>query len=348
MATHDDLLVLTDRQALDHDPGEDHPESPARLRSIIEALSRLDDAGWRLQSPTPASREQLERVHTPAYLDTLNDCRGRAVALDEDTRTSAASVDLAELAAGAAINAVDAVLAGACRNAFVMMRPPGHHAEAARAMGFCLLGSLAIGTAHALTRSEVSRVMVIDWDVHHGNGTHHIFEDRCEVLVVDLHQSPLWPGTGAADEIGHGAGAGFTANVPMPAGCGDDEYIAVMHDLVAPLARAWRPDLILVAAGFDAHEADPLGSMNVTAAGFGALCAHVRHLAESLCDGRLVLHLEGGYDLAALVSSTLACIDVLRAPVCPAVRPASGPSPHLHATIEHLSAYWSDLGLSTR
>jgi acetoin utilization deacetylase AcuC-like enzyme len=249
-------------------------------------------------------------VHGARYLADLRATAGRTVRLDPDTVASPSSFAAAQLAAGAAAGAVEAVWAGEARNAFVWARPPGHHAEQAEAMGFCLLNNVAIA-AETARRLGADRVMIVDWDVHHGNGTQHLFESRRDVLFASCHQYPFYPGTGAPDEIGRGEGAGFTVNCGLPAGQEDGDYGAVFHDLFLPIGHAFRPDLIIVSAGFDPHARDPLAEMRVTERGFAAMCSGVRQLAEQSCQGRLVLVLEGGYDLAALAGSTRACLEVL-------------------------------------
>src|SRR5262249_8522735 len=205
---------------------------------------------------------------------------------------------------------VEAVGSGRAESAFALVRPPGHHAEADRAMGFCLLNNAAIA-AEAARRLGAARVLVLDWDVHHGNGTQHIFEARDDVMYMSSHQWPYYPGTGASREVGTGAGRGFTVNCPLPAGQGDADYGVAFHDLFLPAARACAPDVVLVSAGFDPHERDPLADMRVTERGFAAMATAMAELAQEACGGKLVLLLEGGYDLAALAHSTRACLEVL-------------------------------------
>ncbi|MFZ5470964.1 MAG: histone deacetylase, partial [Myxococcota bacterium] len=230
--------------------------------------------------------------------------------LDPDTAMSEKSYDTAVLAAGAAVQAVEEVLAGRASNAFALVRPPGHHAETARAMGFCLFNNVAIA-AETARRVGAARVLVLDWDVHHGNGTQAAFWKRRDVMYLSSHQFPFYPGTGAPFEIGEGEGEGYTVNCALPGGQGDADYGCVFHELFIPVAEAYRPELVLVSAGFDAHRADPLGGMRVTERGFAAMCSAVKDLADRVCQGRLVLVLEGGYDLDALNDSVRACIEVL-------------------------------------
>jgi acetoin utilization deacetylase AcuC-like enzyme len=303
-------FLYADERFLAHEPGPGHPESPARLRAMFDDFEARPVAGVVRTPPRPATREELEAVHGPDYVAALASLAGQRVSLDPDTAMSPRSWEAASLAAGAAVGAVEAVWSGAAANAFVWARPPGHHAEQDRAMGFCLLNNAAVA-ATAARRLGAERVMILDWDVHHGNGTQHLFEGRRDVLYLSSHQYPFYPGTGAPEEIGHGEGAGFTVNCALPGGQTDADFAPVYHELFLPIAEAFRPDLVLVSAGFDPHERDPLGEMRVTERGFAAMCSALRALAERCCGGRLVLLLEGGYDLAALAGSARACLEVL-------------------------------------
>ena len=307
----DDVLLFLHNAMLEHDSGAGHPERPDRLRAICEKLKHSPIPNVRWAEPQPAAREQIEQVHKPAYVDRLEALRDRSAALDADTAVSPGSIPAAYLAAGAAIEAVTAVVSGRVRRAFALVRPPGHHAEADRAMGFCLFNNVAVDTAHAPAALGCHRILIVDWDVHHGNGTQHIFWDRADVLFFSTHRYPFYPGTGGVNEVGTDKGAGFTINVPLSAGFGDGEYQAIFRELLVPIADAFAPDLILVSAGFDAHRNDPLGGMAVTEDGFASLCATVCDLADRHAQGRLALVLEGGYDLTALADSVHACVNVL-------------------------------------
>ena len=303
-------LLLSDPLFSRHDPGRGHPECPARLESIHALLARAPLPGLRHAAPRPALPAELQAAHAPVLLDGLARLRGQHAQLDPDTGMSPDSWDAAVLAAGAAVGAVEEVLQGRARNAFALVRPPGHHAEPERAMGFCLLNNVAVA-AEAARRQGAERVLVLDWDVHHGNGTQACFWERRDVLYQSVHQFPYYPGTGAPHEVGAGAGAGFSVNCGLPPGCTDADYGAVFHGLLLPIAQAFRPQLVLVSAGFDPHEQDPLGGMVVTERGFAAMCAAARALAEELCEGRLVLLLEGGYSLSGLAHGVHACLEVL-------------------------------------
>ncbi|HXI57477.1 MAG TPA: histone deacetylase [Polyangia bacterium] len=303
-------LITTDARMLDHDPGPGHPESPARLAGLLRELESHPVIGTTVRAPRQATDAELEAVHSAPYCAALRALAGRAVQLDADTALSPGSYTAARLAAGAAVEAVDDVWHGRAENAFALVRPPGHHAERTQAMGFCLFNNAAIA-AEAARRLGAERVMIMDWDVHHGNGTQHIFEKRRDVLYASSHQYPFYPGTGAPDEVGDGEGAGFTVNCALPAGLGDADYGAVFHDVFFPAGRAFRPDLIIVSAGFDPHAADSLAQMRVTEHGFSAMCTAMNALARACCGGKLVLLLEGGYNLPALRDSVRACLEVL-------------------------------------
>jgi len=307
------VRLLTDVRLVEHDTPPSHPERPDRLHALLRMLEADEPAGCDIRSPRSATREQAALVHTPAHLDMLEAHRGRAAQLDPDTFVSSRSVGLGYLAAGGAIEAVEAVAGREADAAFALVRPPGHHAEPDRVMGFCLLANVAIAAEHARQTLGSERVLIIDWDVHHGNGTQRVFEQRDDVLLISLQQHPLWPGTGLPEETGVGRGAGFTVNIALPPGCGNAEYIAAFERVVEPIGRAFAPDLVLVSAGFDAHERDGISAMTVTADGFGEMCRRVRAIADDCAEGRLALALEGGYDLVGLTESVRSCLDVLTA-----------------------------------
>jgi acetoin utilization deacetylase AcuC-like enzyme len=320
---HEDVLILTDERMARHDPGPGHPERPERLRAILRALA--PDAP-RLCAPREVRPEELRRVHTARHLEAVERLRGAGGALDPDTIASPDTVACAELAAGAAIEAAEAIMRGDARRAFAVVRPPGHHAEPDRAMGFCFYSNVALAAAHARAALGVERVMIADFDVHHGNGTQAAFEDRADVLFMSSHRYPFYPGTGAIDEIGTGPGRGFTVNVPLPAGAGDATVAPIYAALIPALAARFRPDLLLVSAGFDAHERDPLGGLRMTDDGFAILCAILRDAADAHAQGRIALVLEGGYDLRALAAGVRRCVEILAGADAPPV-----PSPDVRA-----------------
>ncbi|KFE62990.1 histone deacetylase [Hyalangium minutum] len=337
-------LLLTDPLFLKHKPGPVHPESPARLQSILSVLARAPVEGTQVGQPRSATEAELSWVHTPELRKYLSGLAGEEAVIDPDTRTSEDSYDAAVLAAGAAVQAVDEVLAGRARNAFALVRPPGHHAEPGRSMGFCLFNNVAIA-AEAARRRGLERVLVLDWDVHHGNGTQAAFWERRDVLYQSVHQYPYYPGTGAPHEVGAGEGKGFTVNCGIPGAATDKDYQAVFEELFLPIAEAFRPQLVLVSAGFDAHRADPIGGMLVTERGFAAMCSAMKSLAESVCDGRLVLLLEGGYSLEGLSQSVHACVEVLagRRDSFPTGETTSDAMRALAQSREALKPYWPNL-----
>ena len=293
-------------QYLEHEMGAGHPESPDRLRAIV---SRLEHSGVLSRlvriDPFPASDEWITQVHAPSYVETL---KRRAptnghVSLDADTSMSAGSLSAAYLAAGGALAAADAIVAGSVEHAFCAVRPPGHHAERDRAMGFCLFNNVAIAARYLQRRHAMARVLIVDWDVHHGNGTQHTFDDDPSVLFFSTHQYPYYPGSGRETETGVGRGVGTTINVPMQAGEGDDGYRAVFQQVLMPAVDAFQPDVVIVSAGFDAHKDDPLSAMGLTEEGYADLTRMVVSIARRHSQGRLLSCLEGGYNLHALSAS---------------------------------------------
>jgi acetoin utilization deacetylase AcuC-like enzyme len=264
--------------------------------------------------PGPCPIETLASVHLAAHIETVRAACKRAPArLDPDTGVSSGSWEAALLAAGSAIAACDTVITGRARAAFSACRPPGHHAEADRAMGFCLFNNVAVAARHLKKAHGLERVLIVDWDVHHGNGTQHIFEADDTVFYFSTHQLPLYPGTGREHERGCGPGIGFTLNVPLPAGTGDAEYLRIYEDVLKPAIDRFRPQAILISAGFDAHRDDPLAAMAITEEGYAGMSYILREAAEEHCDGRIVSLLEGGYNLAALAASVEAHLVALGA-----------------------------------
>jgi len=296
-----------------HDTGSGHPERAARLAAVLERLeaSGLAAELERVRAPE-ATRAMLERVHEAGYpADVAARIDAGARALDGDTTVSRDSYRAALAAAGGAAHAVERVLEGAWSNAFCALRPPGHHAEAAQAMGFCLFNNAAVAARHAQALG-VERVAILDWDVHHGNGTQHVFERDPSVFYASLHQWPLYPGTGRAEERGLGEGEGATLNCPLGPGSGDVEWIGALEQRVLPALEAFRPELVIVSAGFDAHADDPLAGARVSTAGFARMSELVLAFARENAGGRLVSMLEGGYDLGALAASAEAHVGALR------------------------------------
>jgi len=331
-------FLYTDRCMLEHDPGPHHPDSPLRLARILDDLEREPVAGTELRKGRWATYDELSRAHPASYVELVTRLRGKHARFDADTITSPGTVD-------AAYAAVTAVVSGEADNAFALVRPPGHHAEAARAMGFCFFNNVAVAVAHARAALGVERVLVLDWDFHHGNGTQHIFYDRRDVLVLNTHRWPFYPGSGALNEVGHGAGEGFSVNIPMPGGMGDADFALAFAELAVPIADAFKPDLVVVSAGFDTHRSDPLGDMRATEEGFAELTGIARGIAAAHCGGRLVLVLEGGYDLPGLSRSVRACTQTLVGSTPPGSR---APSPAGISAVRDAQSvarrYWKHLG----
>ena len=307
------LGLALDPRGLSHDPGAWHPESPVRLQRLVElwqepAVRDLEPVDLPLRL---ATAEEVHRVHDPSWLARLTRAVGRTIHVDGDTAVGPDSLAAALGAAGALLSATEAVLGGEVDGAFVAVRPPGHHAVRTRGMGFCLLNNVAIAAAHARATLGARRVAIVDFDVHHGNGTQGAFWSDPDVLYVSTHQVPFFPGTGAPDETGAGLGAGTTLNVALRGGHGDTEYGAIYGGLIRRVLGAFAPDLLLVSAGFDLHLADPVGSMRVTTEGVATLAAHLVAAAEESCGGRAVFILEGGYDLEALAEGVHVCMEAL-------------------------------------
>jgi acetoin utilization deacetylase AcuC-like enzyme len=326
------LLLITSERFAEHTTPPGHPERPERAEAMDAVAIGWRERGGRTTEPRPATRDELLRVHAAEYLDRIESVRGRPAMLDPDTFTSPESVDIAALAAGAAIEAGRHALTDS-GPALALVRPPGHHAERDRAMGFCLYNNVAVAAAAALA-AGASKVAIVDIDVHHGNGTQGMFYADPRVLYVSTHQYPFYPGSGGVDEVGHGRGRGFTVNVPLEVGATDADYGVVYDEVVGPVVERFAPDLILVSAGYDAHERDPLAGMRVTTAGYGAVVRRVRMAAERACGGRLALVTEGGYDLPALAACLNASIAALEGPLPPAPPAPEGPPTRAHAALD--------------
>ncbi len=294
--------VVKDPIFLEHRPSDYHPESPERLEVLYEMLGDPDvKETFQAIRPRPCERADLERVHDGGYIDRVASTAGRhRISLDPDTQTSPRSYEAALHAAGGCLEALDRIFSGEIQNGFAMIRPPGHHAEASRAMGFCLFNNVAVAARYAQVKHGASRVMIVDWDLHHGNGTQWTFYEDPTVLYASTHQYPYYPGSGAFQEIGRGKGEGFTLNIPLSPGQGDPEYVGIYRRIIAQVGRGFRPDLLIVSAGFDIYDGDPLGGMGVTPEGFGLLARVLLRMAEDTCKGRVLVALEGGYNLQGL------------------------------------------------
>jgi acetoin utilization deacetylase AcuC-like enzyme len=300
---------------LKHQTGAGHPERPERLTAVT---TRLQEKGLLAElvslPPRPAPLQWITNVHTPAYVERVRKtCQEAPAYLDSmDTPVSRESYDVALQAAGGLLAAADAVMEGKVRNAFCLVRPPGHHALKERAMGFCLFNNVAITARYLQKQHHLTRVLIVDWDVHHGNGTQAAFYDDPTVFYFSVHQSPFYPGSGGAEERGEGKGLGYTLNVPLPAGSGDAQYKRAFEEKLKPAADAFKPDFVLVSAGFDAAQNDSLGRMKVTPAGFAELTRLVKAIARQHCQGRLISVLEGGYALEGLAASVEAHLRALK------------------------------------
>ena len=308
-----------------------HPERPERLLAARGAVLGTD-VEWTNVPAVEATVEDLVRVHDPHYIETLDKLRGESGYLDADTYVAPGSVVAARLAAGGAVALVDRLIDSDVRQGVALLRPPGHHARPGQAMGFCLLNSVAVAAAHAISRG-LRRVLVVDWDVHHGNGTQEMFLRSPEVLYASLHQFPFYPGTGAADETGEGDGLGFTLNVPLAAGGGDDVYRSAFEQALLPVAAEFAPELVLISAGFDASARDPLAQMRVSSDAFGWMGKALRQVAGTSAGGRVALLLEGGYDLVGLEAGLASAIrGVIRAEAPEIPKPDTTPEDVARAT----------------
>jgi acetoin utilization deacetylase AcuC-like enzyme len=336
-------VFLHHSSSLRHDTGA-HPERAARIVAIERELSRLDWIGYERVSSSPVDRTVLTAVHPERYVALIEAAAsGGGAQLDVDTVVSAGSFEAARHAAGGAVELVDRLLDGDAPCGFSAHRPPGHHAEPARGMGFCLFNSVAVAARYALDVRGLERVMILDWDVHHGNGTNDIFHASPQVLFVSVHQSPLYPGSGPASDIGTDDGAGFTINLPVAPGSGDGVYRSLIDHVAVPLARLFGPQLILISAGFDAHREDPLAECEVTDEGFAALTGSMRRVGDELA-APVGAVLEGGYALSALSRSVAVTMQALAAggePDSIAAVPLAGVA---REAIARLGEWWPALG----
>ncbi|HEX4448297.1 MAG TPA: histone deacetylase [Polyangiaceae bacterium] len=338
-------LVVDDRRFDRHAPPGHHPERPERLVAAREALAKVEGAGVRLErvESRGATDDELGRVHDPRFIEALARLRGERGYLDPDTYVSADSVETARLAAGSLVAMVDAMLDGEVSKGVALLRPPGHHARPAKAMGFCLINNVAVAAAHARARG-LERIAVVDWDVHHGNGTQEIFWNDPHVLYVSTHQAPFYPGTGSVDETGLGDGEGYTVNLPLAAGGNDAVYASAFERVVLPVLEEFAPELVLVSAGFDASVRDPLAQMELSPNAFGWMARELARVAEGSAKGRIALVLEGGYDLVALETGLRSAVEgMLGQPVVdvPGVR---GTNDDIARAVRAAKPVWKDVG----
>jgi acetoin utilization deacetylase AcuC-like enzyme len=345
--------VVRDERYLQHVMDSGHPESPERLRVIYRMLEEkeMKDSLQEVM-PREARREELEAVHSPDYIDLIASTAGKPYCrLDSDTSTCAKSYEAALLAAGGFLELIRSVMEGRLKNGFAFVRPPGHHAERNRAMGFCLFNNVAIGARYAI-QNFVKKILIVDWDVHHGNGTQNSFYEDPQVLYFSTHRYGFfYPGTGAATEVGTGRGEGFTVNVPLSTRTGDADYGNIFTQILKPIALEYQPELILVSAGFDTHYDDPLGGMEVTEKGFARMTQILMEIAEATGGGRLAITLEGGYDVAGQGRSVKAVLKELaqispldKSDLIEKERPGSSPTDQLIRQVKEIQKrYWKAL-----
>jgi acetoin utilization deacetylase AcuC-like enzyme len=324
--------IVRDNRYLDHVANTYHPESHQRLEVLYRMLQETEMKGNFIEvQPRMATREELELIHVPRYIQLVASTAGQACTmLDPDTYACSKSYETAKLAAGGTLVAVDRVLGGELDNAFAFVRPPGHHAESNRAMGFCLFNNVAIAAGYALKTHKLRKALIIDWDLHHGNGTQHSFYERADVLYFSTHQFPYYPGTGYVNEVGSGTGKGFTVNVPLSPGPGDAEYMQIFEDILEPIAMEYKPDIVFVSAGFDIYYQDPLGGMQVTPEGFANLAKIVLEFAKETCKGKVVFVLEGGYHLDGLRDSVKDVLKTMRGDIL-----AGGRDENIRKGVDH-------------
>jgi acetoin utilization deacetylase AcuC-like enzyme len=331
--------VVTDARFREHNPGAGHPESPARILAVERALADWQGAALARTVPRLATESEILSTHQPQLHGRIRATEGAAhTRIDSDTATSERSFEVAQLAAGGLLELVESIAEGSIRNGLACVRPPGHHATAERSMGFCLFNNVAIAARQL--RQRYQRVAIIDFDVHHGNGTESIFYDDPSVLYISLHQYPFYPGTGAATDLGRDAGLGFNVNIPFAAGTGDAAYELVFAELLVPILRSFAPEFVLVSAGFDAHLRDPLGGLEVTERGYQKMMNHLMSVAEEYADGRLAAVLEGGYNLETLQTSTSVLLESLTHPA-PSRAVGIGKTAALDGLRELLAPHWS-------
>lgn len=294
------IAIAYDDSFLLHDAGPMHPESPERLKAIMEMIKEID-LEYVIIQPREATRQELILVHDAEYVDMILGLHPKGlIMLDPDTAFSPGTAKASLMAVGAVLESVDKIVAGEYNRAFCPVRPPGHHAEPDRAMGFCVFNNIAVGAAYAIDKKRIKKAAIIDWDVHHGNGTQKMFYSSDKVLYVSLHQYPYYPGTGSAGETGTGSGKGYNINIPMGYGSSDDDYRMAFNDIIIPALDDFKPELMFISAGFDAHRSDPLAGISLSTEFYGEMTSILRKIANKYCDGKIISVLEGGYNIDIL------------------------------------------------
>jgi acetoin utilization deacetylase AcuC-like enzyme len=337
--------IVKDWRYAEHTMGDHHPESPRRIQAIYEMLEEEKIfSTFPLVAPRAATHEEIALIHTREYIEQIKATAGRPrVYLDPDTSTSPRSYEIALLAVGGLLEAVDRIMEEKIQNGFALVRPPGHHAEASQARGFCIFNNIAIAARYLTEKWGLRRVLIADWDIHHGNGTQNSFFSSRDVLYFSTHQYPHYPGTGHWSEVGSGKGEGFTVNVPLTGGKTDDDFLFVYRKLLLPIAESFKPEFVLVSAGFDIFAGDPLGGMELSIAGFGALTAELMGLAEQPSRNRILLTLEGGYNLFALKDGVKSVLLALsgREQTSPAkLNPSAALERELAPVFKVMKVYW--------
>jgi len=333
--------IVVDARYQEHYTGRNHPERPARIGTLLALAEAYARPGMKRLEPRPATPEEVALIHDPAHIGRVAaTAQKEYFAFDADTPVCSQSYATALLATGGLLTVLEAVMTREVDNGFALVRPPGHHAERNRAMGFCLFNSAAVGAQYLRERFGLRRVLVMDWDLHHGNGTQHSFYDDPGVLYVSTHQYPYYPGTGAAEEAGQGQGEGYTVNLPIPAGWGDREYQELFQGVVDPICRQFDPQFVLISAGFDAHARDPLGGLEVTEEGFATMARVLLRVARDHAQGRCAAILEGGYDLEGLQKSVARVLDEMAGETLTQALPQSEPRGLLPRVRAVQRQYW--------
>ena len=339
--------IVKDDLFLEHITDDFHPENPQRLVMIYSMLKEVGLGNFTVLPRREATHQEISLAHDPSYISFVAGTKGKVQKrLDPDTVTSPRSYEAACVAVGGCLRLADAIMSGDVESGFALVRPPGHHAERGRAMGFCIFNNVAVTARYLQKHYGLKRVLIVDWDLHHGNGTQHSFYDDPAVLYMSTHQYPFYPGTGWHEEIGEGAGKGYTVNVPFSYGMGDADYLHAFEQVFIPVARLFKPEMVIVSAGFDIHRNDPLGGMSVTETGFALMTRMLMDLAEKECGGKILFGLEGGYDLTALTNSVRAVLMELKGTPLyiqdAKDEPCAGARQMVSKVKQGLKPYWGD------